>query len=666
MYMRMKILAALFGLLVPFAAPAKDYVVKSPSGHLTVKVSTGKALTWQVSFKGHEIIRPSRLAVKLDNGIVWGSDAPKGKSGNISRTLPGINYRKARIVDNYTFLVLKGKGYSVELRAYDDAAAYRFMANASDSLTVENETVEYNFSKDYEAFVPYVNDLRNGERYSNSFEAYYDRQKISQMPPRSLALVPFVVVLDGGIKAALTSVGELDYPGMYLHADSSKGCSLAGEFPGYPDWKNSVPGKTSTENFTRLPRFNYIARIGGRQALPWRAVIVSDNDARLAGCDLTQKLCRPVAEGDWSWVKPGKSAWEWWNAANITGVDFNAGSNTATYKYYVDFAAKYHLEYIVVDGGWSGKDITEAHQGLDMQELLSHARSKGVGIILWASWKQAMEKMHEAFPLYEKWGVKGLKIDFVDANDQYAIRTVRKMTELAAKHHLVVDWHGMMLNGMQVIYPNILNIEGVRGLEQCKWQSGQAGTQGADMPGYDVTIPFARMLTAPMDYTPGAMRNATRSDYRSTFNNPMSQGTRVHQMAMYTIFDAPLQMLCDKPSLYELWPDCTDFISKVPTVFDDCLMLQGEIGKYIATAKRKGSEWFIAAMTNWDERELQLRLDFLDDADYKAVIFSDGVNASRSAEDYKREEKVVKKGDVLRLLLKSGGGWTARLEKIRR
>ena len=653
-------------MLLPFVAPAKDYVVKSPSGQLVVKVTAGKALTWQVSFKGHEIIRPSQLAVKLDNGVTWGSDTPKGKSGTIDRTIDGINYRKARIVDNYTFLVLKGKGYSVELRAYDDAAAYRFIANASDSLTVENETVEYNFSKDYEAFVPYVNDLRHGERYSNSFEAYYDRQKISQMPPRSLALVPFVVVLDGGIKAALTSVGELNYPGMYLHADSSKGCSLAGEFPGYPDWKNSVPGKTATENFTRLPRFSYIARIGGRQALPWRAVIVSDNDARLADCDLVQKLCRPVAEGDWSWVKPGKSAWEWWNAANITGVDFNAGSNTATYKYYVDFAAKYHLEYIVVDGGWSGKDITEAHQGLDMPELLSHARRKGVGVILWASWKQVMEKMHEAFPLYEKWGVKGLKIDFVDANDQYAIRTVKKMTELAAKHHLIVDWHGMMLNGMQVVYPNILNIEGVRGLEQCKWQSGQAGTQGADMPGYDVTIPFARMLTSPMDYTPGAMRNATRSDYRACTNNPMSQGTRVHQMAMYTIFDAPLQMLCDKPSLYELWPDCTDFISKVPTVFDDSRTLQGEMGKYIVTAKRKGTEWFIAAMTNWDERELQLRLDFLDDADYKAVIFSDGINASRSAEDYRREEKVVKKGDVLRLLLKSGGGWTARLEKIHR
>lgn len=664
--MKIRILVAVCGMLLPLVAPAKDYVVKSPSGQLVVKMATGKALTWQVSFKGHEIIKPSQLTVKLNNGVTWGSDTPKGKSGTVDRIIDGINYRKARIVDNYTFLVLKGKGYSVELRAYDDAAAYRFMANASDSLTVENETVEYNFSKDYEAFVPYVNDLRHGERYSNSFEAYYDRQKISQMPPRSLALVPFVVVLDGGIKAALTSVGELDYPGMYLHADSSKGYSLAGEFPGYPDWKNSVPGKTATENFTRLPRFSYIARIGGRQALPWRAVIVSDNDARLADCDLVQRLCRPVAEGDWSWVKPGKSAWEWWNAANITGVDFNAGSNTATYKYYVDFAAKYHLEYIVVDGGWSGKDITEAHQGLDMPELLSHARRKGVGVILWASWKQVMEKMHEAFPLYEKWGVKGLKIDFVDANDQYAIRTVREMTELAAKHHLVVGWHGMMLNGMQVIYPNILNIEGVRGLEQCKWQSGQAGTQGADMPGYDVTIPFARMLTAPMDYTPGAMRNATRSDYRCTFNNPMSQGTRVHQMAMYTIFDAPLQMLCDKPSLYELWPDCTDFISKVPTVFDDSRTLQGEMGKYIVTAKRKGSEWFIAAMTNWDERELQLRLDFLDDADYKAVIFSDGVNASRSAEDYRREEKVVKKGDVLRLLLKSGGGWTARLEKIRR
>jgi len=663
-YMISKIFVAASLALMPFVGSAKDYVVKSPSGNLAVKVTTGKNLTWQVDFKGREITAPSVLAVKIKGGGSWGGDSPAGKLGRVSRILDGINYRKAKIEDNYSWLTLKGRGYSVEFRVYDDAAAYRFIANATDSLTVENETVEYNFSKDHEAFVPYVNDLRHGERYSNSFEAYYDNQRISQMQPRNLALVPFVVKLGGGMKAALTSVGELDYPGMYLHSAFSKGFSLVGEFPGYPDWKNSVPGKAATENFSRLFRFGHIARIGGRQALPWRAVIVSENDVQLANCDLTQKLCRPVAKGDWSWVKPGKSAWEWWHAANITGVDFKSGSNTDTYKYYVDFAAKYNLEYIILDGGWSGRDITEARKEIDMPELIRYADSKGVGIIVWASWKNTMEKMHEAMPLYEKWGIKGMKIDFVDANDQYVINSVREITELAAKHHLVIDWHGMMLNGMQVYYPNILNIEGVRGMEQCKWQSGAKGTQGADMPGYDVTIPFSRMLTAPMDYTPGAMRNATRRDYRPSHHNPMSQGTRVHQMAMYTVFDAPLQMLSDKPSLYYLWPECTDFISKVPTVFDDSRTLQGEMGKYIITAKRKGTTWFVGAMTNWDERELELKLDFLDSASYKAVIFRDGVNASKSAEDYKREEMTVKKGDVLKLAMKSGGGWTARFEKM--
>ncbi len=650
--------------LLAFTAQAKSYVVKSPSGKLVLTVNTSQTLTWQVSFKGQEITTPSAVALKVRGGGTWGTDELAGKITKVSRTLDGVNYKKAKIDDTYTKLTLKGGGYELEFRAYDDAAAYRFVANTRDSLTVENETVEYNFKNDHTAWVPYVNDERHGERYSNSFEAYYDVQKVSQILPRKLCLMPFVMDIGNGMKVALTTVGEVDYPGMYLHSSFSKGFSLVGEFPGYPDLKNMVPGDKATENFKTLFRKNYIARIGGRQEMPWRAIIVSENDAQLANCDLAQKLSRPVAKGDWSWVKPGKVAWEWWSAANITGVDFVSGINTNTYKYYVDFAAKYNLEYIILDGGWSGKDICESNSNINMPELLAYAKQKGVGVIVWASWKNVMEKMHEAFPLYEKWGVKGMKIDFVDANDQYVMKSMRDITELAAKHHLMIDYHGMQLNGLQVMYPNIVNIEGVRGLEQCKWTPNQKGTLGSDMPRYDVTIPFARMLTAPIDYTPGAMRNATRDEYRPNNNNPMSQGTRVHQMAMYTVFDAPLQMLSDKPSLYYQFPECTEFISKVPTTFDDCRVVQGKMGEYIVTAKQKGSTWFVGAMTNWDERDLEISLDFLGDGTYKAIIFRDGINASKSAEDYMKEEKNVKKTDRIKISMKSGGGWTARFEKI--
>ncbi len=660
--LRLLLLGGVAMLTLPVCA--KNYVVKSPSGKLVLTVNTDKALTWQVSFNGQEITAPSAVALKIRGGAIWGTDAPAGKITKVSRTLDGVNYRKAKIDDTFTMLTLKGGGYELEFRAYDDAAAYRFAANAKDSLTVENETVEYNFKNDHTAWVPYVNDERHGERYSNSFEAYYDVQKVSQIPSRKLCLMPFVMDMGNGVKAALTTVGEVDYPGMYLHSSFSKGFSLVGEFPGYPDLKNMVPGTKATENFKTLFRQSHIARIGGKQQMPWRAIIVSENDAQLANCDLAQKLSRPVAKGDWSWVKPGKVAWEWWSAANITGVDFVSGINTDTYKYYVDFAAKYNLEYIILDGGWSGKDICESNSNINMPELLAYAKQKGVGVIVWASWKNVMEKMHEAFPLYEKWGVKGMKIDFVDGNDQYVMKTMRDITALAAKHHLIIDYHGMQLNGLQVMYPNIVNIEGVRGLEQCKWTANKKGTLGSDMPGYDVTIPFARMLTAPMDYTPGAMRNATRDEYRPINNNPMSQGTRVHQMAMYTVFDAPLQMLSDKPSLYYLYPECTEFIAKVPTTFDDCRVVQGEIGKYIVTAKQKGSTWFVGAMTNWDERDLEISLDFLGDGTYKAIIFRDGINASKSAEDYMKEEKNVKKTDRLKISMKSGGGWTARFEKI--
>ncbi len=651
--------------LLPFGVQAKNYVVKSPSGKLVLTVASGPKVTWQVDFAGREVISPSEISLRLLDGRTWGTDAPAGKVSKVSRTVAGVNYRKARIDDTYSLLTLRGRGYTLEFRVYDDAAAYRFIAGVNDSVYVENETVEYRFPADREAWVPYVNDMRYGERYSNSFEAYYDRLKITQMPSRKLALMPFVVDLGEGMKAALTTVGEIDYPGMYLHSSFSKGIALTGEFPGYPDLANSELGKgVDTENFKTLFRKNYIARIGGRQQLPWRAVIVSENDAQLADCSLVQKLCRPAEGTDFSWVKPGKSAWEWWCASNVTGVDFESGMNTDTYKHFADFAARHNLEYMILDGGWYAGDIVTAKSKIDLPQIISYAKSKGVGVVLWLSWKAAFLNMHTAFPVYEKWGIKGLKIDYVDANDQFVLQSVKRISEFAAKHHLFIDWHGMQLNGMQVAYPNILNIEGVRGLEQVKWQSGAQGTQGADMPGYDVTVPFSRMITAPVDYTPGAMRNATRRDYRASNVNPMSQGTRVHQMAMYTVFDAPLQMLADRPSNYELFPDCIDFIAKVPTVFDDHRTLSGSMGQYIVTAKRSGTTWYVGAMTNWDERTVQIPLSFLGEGKYRAVVFSDGVNASKSAEDYKCREITVTRNDCLDAVMKSGGGWTARFEKL--
>lgn len=392
--------------------------------------------------------------------------------------------------------------------------------------------------------------------------------------------------------------------------------------------------------------------------------MITEKDAQLADCDIVRKLCDGTSKGDYSWVKTGKVAWDWWNALNVTGLDFASGMNTPTYKHYIDFAAANKLEYIIIDDGWDSPNVLQFKPECNIPEIVNYGKQKGVDVIIWLKWKDCMKYMDRAFPLYKSWGVKGLKIDFINANDQYVMSSLRKITQTAADNHLTVDYHGMQLKGLQVTYPNIVSCEGVRGLEQCKWSPGKQGTLDGNMPGYDVMIPYIRQIIAPMDYTPGAMINATRADYHPVNDRPMSQGTRVHQMAMYMVFYSPLQMLSDAPSNYTREQECTDFIAKIPTTFDETKVVAGEVGKYIVTARRKGNTWYVGAMTSWDGRDIEIPLSFLGDGNYKADIFADGFNANRNAEDYKHSTQDVSKSQTLKVSMKSGGGWVSRFEKL--
>lgn len=646
------------------SASASAYTLKSPSGKLSLTVNTGRQLTWSVALSGREIIAPSVASVTLTDGSVWGPGAGGAKTTKVKRTIKTVNYKNATVEDSYEGLSLRGGKYTVEFRVYDDAVAYRFVAAVKDSVNIADENVEYNLTGDAKAWIPWLTEADHGERYSCSFESYYSRGNISQMPSDKLSILPLLCDMGGGVKVAVTDIGDIDYPGMYIHSYFSRGNGLKGEYAGYPDLKNSELGGGSYDRFTRLLRKDYIARIGGRQPLSWKVAIVTSSDAQLADCAIVQKLCAGTSRGDYSWVKPGKVAWDWWNALNITGVDFPSGMNTPTYKKYIDFAAANKLEYIIIDDGWKDGNILKYKNDLDIPELCRYGASKGVGVIIWLTWKDCLKYMDKGFPMYKEWGVKGLKIDFINGNDQYILSSLGHIARNAAKYHLTIDYHGMQLKGLQVANPNILSCEGVRGLEQCKWQPGKDLLTGSDMPGYDVEIPYIRQIIAPMDYTPGAMINASKADYRPVNDRPMSQGTRVHQMAMYTVFDSPLQMLSDAPTNYEKDQNCTDFIAKVPTVFDEAKTLSGEVGQYIVGARRKGSTWYVGAMSSWQGRELSLPLSFLGSGRYKAVIFADGVNANRNAEDYVRSEKEVTSTDVLKLTLKNGGGWTARFEKL--
>jgi alpha-glucosidase len=406
-------------------------------------------------------------------------------------------------------------------------------------------------------------------------------------------------------------------------------------------------------------RANYIAKTSGTRNFPWRAIVISELDKELLNNDMVQKLASPSRVTDLSWIKPGAVAWDWWNNWNITNVDFKAGINTKTYKYYIDFAAANKIGYIVMDEGWSVKnDLLKIVPDINLEEIVGYGRQKGVDVILWATWLDITRQMDKVFPLYSKMGIKGFKIDFIDRDDQLAIASCYKIARKAAENHLLVDYHGISKpTGLQRTYPNVVGYEGVKGLENYKWAV-------EDQPRYAVSIPFIRMMAGPMDYTPGAMRNAIKVNYHPVNAAPMSQGTRCQQLAMYVVYESPIQILADSPTMYMKEQESTDFIVKIPFTFDETVAMDGKVGEYAAIARKKGNSWFVGAMTDWTPRDLTLDFSFLGAGTYQATIFKDGINADREATDYKKEVIKISSIDKLNIHMAPGGGWVARIEKI--
>jgi alpha-glucosidase len=552
---------------------------------------------------------------------------------------------------------LKLKDFDLEIRAYNIGAAYRFVYRGNHPFDINKESSKFCFADDYQAFVPYVNDNRGGERYCFSFESYYDEQRLSEIYADSIAITPLAVCLPDGKKAVIMETGVENYPGMFLK--KGDGNTLVAEFAPVPIAEEV--GGFDRLNLVPTKRAPYIARLERPQALPWRIVLVTEKDSQLLNCDMGQLLAPECRLNDISWIKPGKVAWDWWNNWNLTGVPFHAGVNTDTYKYYIDFAKKYALEYVIIDEGWSGKEslLENLNQDIDVPAVIAYARQQGVRIILWASWRSLLNDTEKVMKHYADMGVSGFKVDFFDRDDQRVIRSSYEIAAMAAKYHLLVDYHGLKPSGIQRAYPNVVNFEGVKGLENSKWEQRTANGPIHDQPRYDCTIPYLRALPGPMDYTPGAMLNATKGNFFGNNNNPMSQGTRVHQMAMYTLFEAPLQMMADSPSKYLQNPECAAFIANIPTTFDETVVLGGEMGEWLALARRKGNTWYVAAMNNWTPRDLQLDLSFLDGR--KARVFADGINADREATDWQGYEQTLD-GSPVNVHLAPAGGWTAIIE----
>ena len=651
-----RILSVLALVAVCSLAAAKDYSVTSPDGHLSVKIDAGKTLTYSIERDGMLLIKPSCLQITLENGKLWGPSAQikKALTRSVDNTLDSPVFKRSTVRDHYNELVLQTKEYNLVFRAYDDGIAWRF--EPVKPVTVKSEDILFTFAQDWPAYYPYVNQhtqTLEGQFFSSQ-ESHYTHAKISEWDNKRLAFLPITVEADGGVKLCIVEADLIDYPGMYLYNGNS-GLSLKGMFAKVPASYEAEDGDTFQRIITS--RKDVIAE--NVSVMPWRAVIVVPEAKDLAQSDMTWRLASPQAVEDISWLKPGKVAWDWWNGWNLYGVDFEAGINTQTYKYYIDFASANGIEYIVMDEGWAKNTVLnmkETRPEIDLPELVRYGQEKGVGIVLWTIARLFEDQMEELCAQYSAMGVKGWKIDFMDHDDQNMVHFYRNAAAMAAKYHMFVDFHGAYKPvGMSRTYPNVLNYEGVYGLENMKW-----GNPNVDQVTYDVTIPFTRLVAGPADYTQGAMRNAKKSNYRPVGDEPMSQGTRCHQLAEYVIFDAPLSMLCDSPSNYMREPECTEWIAKVPTVWDETVALAGEIGEYVVLARRKGSQWYVGALNNWEPRDLVLDLSFLP-AGTEVEIMADGINAHRAARDYKKTETKLD-GQPVKIHLAPGGGWALRAE----
>jgi alpha-glucosidase len=637
----------------------KNFEIKSPGGNINLTVEAGANLQWSVQSDGQQIVSPSSISLQLEGGEVLGENVKilLSKTEKIDNVITAVNYKKSNVQDQCNQLTINFKGdYGIIFRVYNDGVAYRFFTKRKGELLVKNEEANFNFTADHRVFVPYMWDYRDGKIFNSSFEALYKEIKISKFASDSLAFLPVLIDVGNNKKVVILEADLEEYPGMYLNINQTH-MGFMGVYAPYP--LEEKLGGYGGINYIPVKRADYIAKVDGTRNFPWRIVVISNQDKELLNNDMVQRLASPSRIADISWIQPGQVAWDWWNDLNISHVDFKAGMNTPTYKYYIDFASANKIKYIIIDGGWSESlDLAKVKTDLNLQEIIDYGKLKGVDIILWASWYAVTQQIDKVFPLYSKMGVKGFKIDFVDRDDQKAVASLYEIAKKAAEYHLLVDYHGVFKpTGLQKTYPNVIGFEGVKGLENYKWAI-------EDQPRYVVSIPYMRMMAGPMDYTPGAMRNSNKANFRPINSNPMSQGTRCQQLAMYVVFEAPLQMLSDNPTIYMKEQECTDFITSVPTTFDATVALDGKVGEYVALARRKGGTWFVGSMSNWSARDLTLDFSFLGDGDYQAVVFKDGINADRDATDYKKEMIKISKDSKLNIHLAPGGGWAARIEKL--
>lgn len=647
-----KILIALLGVLSisSIANAQKRYVLTSPDKQITATITAGDTLTYKVDYKGETILQPSKLTLTFGGLKTFGV---KPKVANVKQTSVDeiidavVAQKSSKIANSYNQLTIKfRRGYAIAFRAYNDGVAYRWQTTIKGEYIVKDELVEFAFPDKAKLWFPEEKSI-----YSHQ-ERKYSYINLSEVGPTRFGSTGMLVDL-GKAKVYLSESDLEEYPGMFLRGSASKPNSLIGKFAGYP-----LEVKSKSDRDEVVTQYaDFLAKTAGSRTFPWRLMVITDNDIKLAESMMVYKLASENRIKDPSWIKPGKVAWDWWNDLNIYNTEIKSGVNTETYKYYIDFASRYGLRYIILDEGWYHlEDVLKVKKEVNIEELISYGKSKNVDIILWVTWKALNEKMDEALTQFEKWGVKGIKVDFMQRDDQKMVEFYYTTASKAAEHKLLVDYHGAYKpTGLQRTFPNVISFEGVYGLEQNKWTDDETVD-------HNVTLPFIRMVAGPMDFTPGAMLNATKDEFKANWSRPMAYGTRCHQLGMYVIYESPLQMLADSPSNYYHEPAAMDFLSKVPTVWDQTIGIDGKVGDFIIMARRSGSQWYIGGMTDWTSRDATIKLDFLPEGEHTLTLWQDGPNADKAAVDCITKKITVSKGQTITIPMAKGGGFVGIIE----
>ncbi|MEQ8471278.1 MAG: glycoside hydrolase family 97 protein [Marinoscillum sp.] len=644
----MRYILCLFVFLACIKLHSQTLSLQSPDDELTVTIEIADKIVWSVTSASQVVIPRVEVAMLQSQERSLGiNPVLKNQSRESVKKYVDVAtpHKDSKIEEEYNQLTLEFKGgFSLLFRAYNDGIGYRFIDLKKKSRQVVKEVLKMEFPEGSRSLFPQEESM-----YSHNERLYLDKG-LSDLSSEDFCSLP-VLFKSKDYNVLFTETALHDYPGMFLKG--GEGTAVEAIFPKYV--LKAIPSKDSPDrNQELVEQGDYIAQLDGAKKFPWRVFVISKDDRDLIESNLTYLMSEETVI-DTDWIKPGKVAWDWYNANNVYGVDFKSGLNTETYKYYIDFAAANKIEYVILDEGWtkSTTEILEFNPDIDVSELISYGDSQGVGIILWVLWKPLDDKLDEILETYKSWGAKGIKVDFMQRNDQYMVNSYERIAKKAAELELLVDYHGAFKpSGLRRKYPNVVNYEGVKGSENNKWS--------ADItPEHNVTIPFIRMVAGPMDYTPGAMSNRHEIDYSISFERPMSLGTRAHQVAMYVVYEAPFQMLCESPSRYKEEQETVDFMTQIPTTWDETVVLEGKVGDYVAIARRKGAKWYIGAMTDWTAREMDLDLSFLGEGPYKVTVYQDGINADRYAEDYIIKNSEVKASDKLNVKLASGGGFAA-------